>query len=54
MMRGNWVAKCPCCGAKTYGSPYMTIDEAKAWAAEWDKGHREVCGEREAGSQEEA
>lgn len=54
MDRTNWVAVCDGCGIKTYGSPYMTVEQAKVWANGWLKEHRKVCSERKTGSEKEA
>lgn len=32
----------------------MRVEEARVWAAAWEKEHREVCSERKKGSEEEA
>ena len=53
----TWTAVCPRCGQKQRSNQHLTVDQAKAWAADWDKHHLvdgEVCSERKAGGEKEA
>jgi hypothetical protein len=53
----TWTAVCPRCGTRQRSGINYNVEQAKAWAADWDKNHvvdGEVCSEREKGSTQEA
>ena len=53
----TWTAVCPRCGQKQRQNQNLTVDQARAWADDWDKHHEvdgKVCYELPKGSASKA